>query len=171
MARQDARLEMLREASKADVHPQNRNDFRRFPIPLEKWLPAAWLVIDCKNGVSSYEIARDLEVTQKSAWFMLHRVRLAMQDGSFEKLSGDVEADESFIGGKIANMNKKARARVFSLWAAPTVAGMRVKPSSWGFWSAMAEPAFRLFPAVAPTTCNARFASLLSPDRTCTRTN
>jgi transposase-like protein len=88
--------------------------FEDSPIPLEKWLPAAWLVINCKNGISSYEIARDLGVTQKSAWFMLHRVRLAMKAGSFDKkLSGDVEADETFIGGKQGLMNAKARTRKF----------------------------------------------------------
>jgi transposase-like protein len=85
--------------------------FEESPIPLEKWLPAAWLVINCKNGISSYEIGRALGVTQKSAWFMLHRVRLAMQNGSIEKLSGSVEADETFVGGKIGNMNSKAKAR------------------------------------------------------------
>jgi transposase-like protein len=85
--------------------------FEESPIPLEKWLPAAWLVINCKNGISSYEIGRALGVTQKSAWFMLHRVRLAMQNGSIERLSGSVEADETFIGGKIRNMNSKAKAR------------------------------------------------------------
>ena len=79
--------------------------FEESPIPLEKWLPAAWLVINCKNGISSYELSRDLKVTQKSAWFMLHRIRLAMQSGTFEKLSGEVEADESFIGGKSKNMH------------------------------------------------------------------
>lgn len=86
--------------------------FEDSPIPLEKWLPAAWLVINCKNGISSYELSRALMVTQKSAWFMLHRVRLAMQSGSFsKKLSGQVEADESFIGGKGGFMNNAARAR------------------------------------------------------------
>src|SRR5277367_2394602 len=64
--------------------------FEDSPIGLDKWLPAAWLIINCKNGVSSYEIARDLGVTQKTAWFMLHRIRLAMQCGTFEKLSGVV---------------------------------------------------------------------------------
>jgi transposase-like protein len=89
--------------------------FEDSPIPLEKWLPAAWLVINCKNGVSSYEISRDLGVTQKTAWFMLHRVRLAMQNGSVEKLSGgEVEADETFVGGKSVNMHldKLARSRM-----------------------------------------------------------
>src|SRR5438105_12980942 len=85
--------------------------FEDSPIALEKWLPAAWLIINCKNGISSYELARDLKVTQKSAWFMLHRIRLAMQSGTFEKLSGEVEADESFIGGKGQLMNKATRAR------------------------------------------------------------
>lgn len=84
------------------------------PIPLDKWLTATWLLTNCKNGVSSYEIARDLNVTQKSAWFMLHRLRLAMQDGSTIKLGGgggEVEADESFIGGKSRNMHKHIRAK------------------------------------------------------------
>ena len=85
--------------------------FEESPIALEKWLPAAWLVINCKNGISSYELSRDLRVTQKSAWFMLHRVRLAMQDGTVNKMSGSVEADETFVGGKVPNMNSKAKAR------------------------------------------------------------
>jgi transposase-like protein len=81
-------------------------------IPLDKWLTAAWLVTNCKNGVSSYEIARDVKVTQKSAWFMLHRIRLAMQDETLgSKLSGEVEADETFIGGKARNMHKNVKAR------------------------------------------------------------
>jgi len=66
--------------------------FEESPIALEKWLPAAWLIINCKNGISSYELGRDLGVTQKSAWFMLHRIRLAMKAGGFaKKLSGEVE--------------------------------------------------------------------------------
>ena len=86
--------------------------FEESPISLEKWLPAAWLVINCKNGISSYELSRDLKVTQKSAWFMLHRVRLAMQNGSIEKLSGDVEVDETFVGGKSKLMNKTKARRI-----------------------------------------------------------
>jgi len=81
-------------------------------IPLDKWLMTMWLVTNCKNGVSSYEIARDVKVTQKSAWFMLHRIRLAMQDENFgSKLRGEVEADETFIGGKARNMHKDVKAR------------------------------------------------------------
>jgi len=78
--------------------------FEDSPIGLEKWLPALWLVVNCKNGISSYEVSRALGVTQKSAWFMLHRLRLAMQTGSFLKLRGEVEVDETFIGGLARNM-------------------------------------------------------------------
>lgn len=81
-------------------------------IPLNKWLMAMWLITNCKNGVSSYEIARDIKVSQKSAWFMLHRIRLAMQDESFgSKLRGEIEADETFIGGKARNMHADVKAR------------------------------------------------------------
>jgi transposase-like protein len=79
-------------------------------ISLDKWMTATWLVTNCKNGVSSYEIARDVRVTQKSAWFMLHRIRLAMQDDFFgSKLGGEVEVDETFIGGKSRNMHLSKR--------------------------------------------------------------
>jgi len=83
-------------------------------IGLDKWLTAMWLVTNCKNGVSSYEIARDLKVTQKSAWFMLHRIRLAMQTDSPDKIggSGPVEVDETFIGGKFANMHKAKKEKM-----------------------------------------------------------
>lgn len=84
--------------------------FEDSPIALNKWLPAAWLIINCKNGISSCEVAKDLKVTQKTAWFMLHRVRLAMQSGTFNKLCGEVEVDESFIGAKARNMHKAKRA-------------------------------------------------------------
>jgi transposase-like protein len=82
------------------------------PIGLDKWLTATWLLTNCKNGISSYEIARDVKVSQKAAWFMLHRIRLAMQDDSFgSKLGGEVEADETFIGGKARNMHISKRQR------------------------------------------------------------
>jgi transposase-like protein len=88
--------------------------FEDSPIALEKWLPAVWLVVNCKNGISSWELHRALGVTQKSAWFMLHRIRLAMQCGSFVKLGGEggiVEVDETYIGGKARNMHAKDRRR------------------------------------------------------------
>ena len=83
--------------------------FEDSAIGLDKWLPAVWLLANCKNGVSSWEIHRALGVTQKTAWFMLHRIRLAMQSGTFEKLSGKVEVDETFIGGKARNMHADKR--------------------------------------------------------------
>lgn len=83
--------------------------FEDSPLGLDKWLPAVWLIANCKNGISSYELARDLGIQQKSAWFMLHRIRLAMQTGTFEKLNGQVEADETYIGGKARNMHKSKR--------------------------------------------------------------
>lgn len=86
--------------------------FEDSPIPLEKWLPAVWLIVTCKNGISSYELARDLGVSQKSAWHMAHRIRFALHSGSFEKFSGHVEADETWIGGKARNMHKSRKARV-----------------------------------------------------------
>src|SRR2546428_8200942 len=85
--------------------------FEDSPIGLDKWLAAMWLVVNCKNGVSSCEAARDLGVTQKTAWFMNHRLRYAMKDGGFTKVSGEVEVDETFIGGKARNMHKAERAR------------------------------------------------------------
>jgi transposase-like protein len=88
--------------------------FEDSPISLEKWLTAVWMIANCKNGVSSYEVARAIGVTQKSAWFMMHRIRKAMQSGSFMKLGGSgkiVEVDETFIGGLSRNMHKQVRAR------------------------------------------------------------
>jgi transposase-like protein len=79
------------------------------PIGLDKWLCAMWMICNDKNGISSYEIHRGLDITQKSAWFLMHRIRLAMQTGTFEKLSGQVEIDETFIGGKARFMHKSKR--------------------------------------------------------------
>jgi transposase-like protein len=83
-------------------------------LGLDKWLPAMWLILNCKNGISSCEIARALNVTQKTAWFMLHRIRLAQQGKQGGKLGGEVEIDETFIGGKARNMHKSKRERVIS---------------------------------------------------------
>jgi transposase-like protein len=89
--------------------------FEDSPIALDKWLLAVWLVVNCKNGVSSYEIARDLAVTQKTAWFMLHRIRRALQQGSWEKLGGSdggpVEVDETFIGPLPQKMHRARRLK------------------------------------------------------------
>lgn len=90
--------------------------FEDSPISLDKWLVAMWMIANCKNGVSSYEIHRALGITQKSAWFMLHRIRLAMQNNSFVKMGGrggEVEVDETFIGGAARFMHRdKHRRRI-----------------------------------------------------------
>jgi transposase-like protein len=91
--------------------------FEDSPVPLEKWLPAVWMLVNDKNGISSWELHRALGVTQKTAWFMLHRIRVSLRKGGFTiqtKLGGDgseVEADETFVGGKVANMHRDRRIR------------------------------------------------------------
>ena len=89
--------------------------FEESPIPLDKWLTAVWMIANCKNGVSSYEIHRALGVTQKSAWFMLHRIRVALRTGSFRqdrrRRDSEVEVDETFVGGKLKNMHKGKQNR------------------------------------------------------------
>lgn len=85
--------------------------FEDSPLGLDKWFVAVWCIANAKNGISSCELARALEVTQKTAWFMLHRVRLAMKTGTFRKLAGEVEVDETFVGGKARNMHKGQRER------------------------------------------------------------
>lgn len=98
-------------------HPRKQFSFKAGTIfedsalPLDKWFVAMWMLANCKNGVSSYEIARTIGVTQKSAWHMLHRLRLAMETGSFKKFSNGSEADETFIGGVAKNMHPEVRAR------------------------------------------------------------
>ena len=78
--------------------------FEDSPLGLDKWLPAVWMIANMKNGVSSHEIGRAIGVTQKTAWFMAHRLRFALHHGSFDKLTGEVEVDETFIGGKARNI-------------------------------------------------------------------
>jgi transposase-like protein len=97
--------------------------FEDSPISLTKWLPALWMLCNCKNGISSYELARDLGVSQKAGWFMLQRLRLALQDGSIVKIGGsgtEVEVDETFIGGKARNMHKNRRIKT------------KVREGNWG---------------------------------------
>ena len=86
--------------------------FEGSPIKLSKWMPAVWMLANSKNGISSYELARALGVTQKTAWFMLHRIREAMKDEDFRMFEGEVEADEVYIGGKAKNMHMERRKRI-----------------------------------------------------------
>lgn len=88
--------------------------FEDSALPLDKWFVAIWAISNCKNGISSYELARSIGVTQKSAWHMLHRIRLAMKTGSFQKMSGECEADETFIGGLAKNMHAHKREKVIT---------------------------------------------------------
>jgi transposase-like protein len=91
--------------------------FEDSPIKLDKWLIALWMLVNCKNGVSSYEVAKAVGITQKSAWFVLHRLRFALQTGSITKLGGNsapVEVDETFIGGKARFMHRSKRERLSS---------------------------------------------------------
>ena len=108
--------------------------FEDSPISLSKWLPVMWMVTNCKNGVSSYEIHRAIGVTQKTAWFMLQRCRLALQDDATGgKLGGNVEVDENFIGGKARNMHYGKReegSRDADQWA---------RQSLRQFWNVAAE--------------------------------
>src|ERR1700728_2862109 len=87
--------------------------FEDSPLGLDKWFVAVWCITNAKNGISSCELARALKVTQKTAWFMLHRVRLAMQTKTFNKIGGNgaaVEIDETYVGGLAEHMHKKQRA-------------------------------------------------------------
>jgi len=101
-----------------DKHPKRQFSakvgtiFEDSPIALDKWLAAIWMIANAKNGVSSYEIARALGVTQKTAWFMMHRIRLAMETPNVGKFVGQVEADETFIGGSARFMHKERRERL-----------------------------------------------------------
>lgn len=86
--------------------------FEDSPLPLSKWLPALWSIVNAKNGISSCELHRALGVTQKTAWFMLQRIRLAMQSGEMVRtMSGTVEVDESYIGGAARNMHHKVKIK------------------------------------------------------------
>lgn len=111
--------------------------FQDSPIPLTKWLPALWLLVTCKNGVSSYEVARGIGVSQKAAWFMLQRLRLGLEEGSIEKYSdkfgGVVEVDETYIGGKARNMHE-ARRRSLHKSASGRVSPLAGKTAVMGFY-------------------------------------
>jgi transposase-like protein len=87
--------------------------FHDSPLGLDKWMVAMWMLANCRNGVSSYEIARAIGITQKSAWHMLHRIRKVMTDVGSDKLGGNgpVEIDETFVGGKVKNMHKSRRIK------------------------------------------------------------
>jgi transposase-like protein len=86
--------------------------FEDSPISLQQWLPALWMLVNDKNGISSYELHRALDISQKSAWFVLHRLRMVLKNNSGFQFGGPVEVDETFVGGRIANMHKSKKARM-----------------------------------------------------------
>lgn len=86
--------------------------FEDSPLGLDKWFVAVWCIANAKNGISSHELGRALGVTQKTAWFMLHRIRLAMKTNTFHKMNGEIESDETFIGGKAKNMHAGKREKL-----------------------------------------------------------
>ncbi|MGO9517706.1 MAG: IS1595 family transposase, partial [Candidatus Korobacteraceae bacterium] len=105
--------------------------FEDSPIPLQKWLPALWMMVNCKNGVSSWELHRSLGITQKSAWFVAHRLRLALKNNSLFKIGGSdggpVEVDETFIGGQKKNMHASKKLRY------EAAGGIKAKTAVMGF--------------------------------------
>jgi len=107
------------------------------PLSLDKWLVAIWMQTSMKNGVSSWEIHRSMGITQKCSWHMLHRIRLGLQSQTGAELSGQIEADETFIGGKARNMHREKRERKI------TGTGGKDRLRLWAFWNAMARSARR----------------------------
>jgi transposase-like protein len=140
--------------------------FEDSPLGLDKWLPAVWLVTNCKNGISSYELSKDLGVTQKSAWFMLHRVRLAMQSQSFEKMSGEIEADETYVGGKVANMHRRSKRKIKAVnegnWGKSIVLGLLHRET--GEVRAKVAPSRRKHPIHENITANVNPGAILYTD-------
>jgi transposase-like protein len=120
--------------------------FQDSPLGLDKWLPAMWLITNAKNGISSWEIHRALGVGQKTAWFMLHRIRLSHQEKAQHKLSGQIEADETFIGGKARNMHRSVRARKI------TGTGAKDKTAVMGILERGGKGESRVRVKVVPTT-------------------
>ncbi len=109
--------------------------FEDSPIPLDKWLIALWMLTNCKNGISSYELAATVGITQKSAWFVLHRLRLALQDATIAKAGsggGEVECDESYVGGKVKNMHKGRRLRLARLQSEVVNTRGHISARYWG---------------------------------------
>jgi transposase-like protein len=102
---------LMCKACRKQFSPKVGTIFEDSPLGLDKWMIAAWLITNAKNGISSHELSRALGISQHSTWFMLQRIRLAMQTGTFEKAAGQVEVDETYIGGKARFMRKHVRER------------------------------------------------------------
>jgi len=114
---------------KAKFSLKVRTIFEDSPIGLDKWFTALWLIVNCKNGISSYEIGRDLGISQKSAWHLAHRIRYALRQGSFEKFSGECEVDEPSSVAKHETCISKSGSG-----ESPGLAA-RIRLPLWAFWS------------------------------------
>ena len=131
--------------------------FEDSPIGLDKWFAVIWMLANDKNGISSYEVARSVGVTQKTAWFMLDRIRLAMQTGTFNKLSGTVEVDETFIGGKSRFMHKdKRRSKIKGTGSMGKVAVM-------GLLERHGEFQYRIIPGLRKSTMAGTVRAAVEP--------
>lgn len=139
--------------------------FEDSPIGLDKWLMGMWMIANCKNGISSYELHRATGISQKSAWFVLHRLRAALQDQDAPKLSGDVEADETFVGGKIQNMHKRSRRKIQAVndgnWGKTVVLGLLERDGSV---RAAVAPTRKHYDVHANVTANVEQRSTLITD-------
>lgn len=131
--------------------------FEDSPIGLDKWFAVIWMLANDKNGISSYEVARSVGVTQKTAWFMLDRIRLAMQTGTFNKLSGTVEVDETYIGGKARNMHVgKRREKIKG-------AGTTGKVAVMGLLERHGQFHYRMIPGLKKGTMAATVRGVVEP--------
>ena len=128
--------------------------FEDSALPLDKWFVAIWMVANCKNGISSYEMARALGITQKSAWHMNHRIRLAMKLGTIEKMDGECEADETYVGGLAKNMHAHRKTNMTTGGGSKTaVVGMLQRSA--------AERASRVSASALPSTKRANVHALV----------
>jgi transposase-like protein len=126
--------------------------FEDSPISLEKWLVALWMVCNCKNGISSYEIQRTIGVTQKTGWFMLHRIRLAMQQGSLMKLGNGgsgCEADETYVGGYMPNMHKDKKVQLYAIRS--NQRGPQIWPGKTAVMGTLTATLAKFAPRLSPT--------------------
>lgn len=138
--------------------------FEDSPLGLDKWLVVMWMVVNCKNGVSSWEIHRAIGVTQKSAWFMLQRCRLAMQSEAGGKIGGEVEVDETFIDGKARNMHAaKRREKIKGR-------GLKARLLSRPFWNVAARCAQRSSALAVRRISKRWYVTMWKSDRTSTAT-
>ena len=132
--------------------------FEDSPLGMDKWMTAMWLIVNCKNGISSCEVGRDLGITQKSAWFMVHRLRLALQDKDGGKLGGEVEVDETFIGGLARNMHvSKRREKIMGT-------GGRDKVPVLGILKRKGRVRTSVVPDVTRQTLRGRVLANVAPD-------